>query len=551
MSRLACLWVPLFPLAARLRAEPELAGEALAVTAGNGAAAQIVAATRAARRLGVTAGMTLSQARARVPKLAARNRDSACERAAQEALAEIAERFSPRVEVAGPGLLFLDADGLARRFRPGPRATPDWTPERELGRALVAAARRAELPARVGIAGSKLAAQVAAQSTAGSSSSPGPLASTTEAADDAEPRIVATGGEARFLAPLPLSRLAPELRLGETLARWGLASIGDFARLPAASVVSRLGPEGAELHTVARGIDPRPLLPREPPLDLAEGSELEWPLVALEPFLFLAHAALDRISRRLELRGLGCARLALELTLEPTGRDARAWELPAPTRDTKTLLTLARLDLEARPPGAAVAAFLFTATPDRTRPEQGTLFGPPALSPERLATTLARLFALLGPDRVGSPRPIDGHRPERLALVPFAPPAAPLSLQLPSRGGVRPAPGSRAPDGGKGLLAVRTLRPPIELEVLVEPRPADREPAPIHVQSLACESNDRRPSIAGAVRIAAGPWRLEEGWWSDVPVTREYWDVELDAAGLFRIYRDVATGRWSADGVYD
>ena len=35
------------------------------------------------------------------------------------------------------------------------------------------------------------------------------------------------------------------------------------------------------------------------------------------------------------------------------------------------------------------------------------------------------------------------------------------------------------------------------------------------------------------------------------PVTREYWDVELDAAGLFRIYRDVATGRWSADGVYD
>ena len=71
MSRLACLWVPLFPLAARLRAEPELAGEALAVTAGNGAAAQIVAATRAARRLGVTAGMTLVQARALVPKLAA------------------------------------------------------------------------------------------------------------------------------------------------------------------------------------------------------------------------------------------------------------------------------------------------------------------------------------------------------------------------------------------------------------------------------------------------------------------------------------------------
>lgn len=532
MSRLACLWVPLFPLAARLRAEPELSGEALAVTAGNGAAAQIVAATRAARRLGVTAGMTLVQARALVPKLAARNRDNACERAAQEALAEIAERFSPRVEIAGPGILFLDADGLAGRFRPASPAAPDWTPERELGRALVAASRRAGLPARVGIASSKLAAQVAAQASG---------------SDPAEPCIVASGSEARFLAPLPLARLAPELGLGETLARWGLASIGDFARLPAAEVVSRLGPAGAELHTVARGVDPRPLLPREPPLDLAEGSELEWPLVALEPFLFLAHAALDRISRRLEIRGLGCTRLALELTLEPEGRDARAWDLPAPTRDTKTLLTLVRLELESRPPGAAVAAFLFTATPDRTRPEQGTLFGPPALSPERLATTLARLFALLGPDRVGSPRPVDGHRPERLALVPFAPPAAPTIYRSFSR----PNPAPSAPAAGKGLLAVRTLRPPIELEVLVEPRSADREPAPTHIQSLASAANDKRPAIAGAVRIAAGPWRIEEGWWSDTPVTREYWDVELDGAGLFRIYRDATTGNWSADGVYD
>ena len=469
MSRLACLWVPLFPLAARLRAEPELAGEALAVTAGNGSTAQIVAATRAARRLGVTSGMTLTQARALVPRLAARNRDPACERAAQEALAEIAERFSPRVEIAGPGILFLDAEGLTGRFRPTAPAAPDWTPERELGRALAAAARRAGLPARIGIAGSKLAAQVAAQ-TVGSNGAPGSNGSnspqSSQNRDTTEPHIVANGQEARFLAPLPLARLAPELGLGETLGRWGLTSIGDFARLPAAEVVSRLGPAGAELHTVARGVDPRPLLPREPPLDLAEGSELEWPLVALEPFLFLAHAALDRISRRLEIRGLGCARLALELTLEPAGHDARAWELPAPTRDTRTLLTLVRLELESRPPGAAVAAFLFTATPDRTRPEQGTLFGPPTLSPERLATTLARLFALLGPDRVGSPRPVDGHRPERLALVPFAPPAAPTiyrSFSRPSPAAPTPA----APAAGKGLLAVRTLRPPIALEVLV------------------------------------------------------------------------------------
>ena len=218
------------------------------------------------------------------------------------------------------------------------------------------------------------------------------------------------------------------------------------------------------------------------------------------------------------MRGLGCARLALELTLEPAGRDARAWELPAPTRDTRTLLTLARLDLEARPPGAAsaegavaIAAFVFTATPDRTRPEQGTLFGPPALSPERLATTLARLFALLGPDRVGSPRPVDGHRPERLALVPFAPPAA--ALLLPQHraaghgrtrlrqgppGGAHPAAADRARSAGRAA----PRRPRARTDT--HPESGEREPTTSAPPSPArCAS----PPAPGGSRRAGGAMR--------------------------------------------
>jgi hypothetical protein len=34
-------------------------------------------------------------------------------------------------------------------------------------------------------------------------------------------------------------------------------------------------------------------------------------------------------------------------------------------------------------------------------------------------------------------------------------------------------------------------------------------------------------------------------------VAREYWDVELADRGLYRIFRDAATGRWYADGIYD
>lgn len=532
--------MPLFPLAARLRSEPELVDEALAVLEGQGERARVTAATRLARRSGVRPGMTLPQARARLPKLIARSRDPECERAAGGALLEVAESFSPRVEEEAAGRVYLDVDGVAHHF-PADSLTAS---EERAGRALAAAADAVGLPAWVGIAASKLAARVAAE-TGGS------------------PTVVPAGEEARFLAPLPLARLAPEMRVAATLERWGIRSIGELARLPEAEVASRLGPAGRDLHAVARGVDPRPLTPRRPSPVFREGMELEWPLVALEPFLFVARAALERLCHRVEARGLACARLELGLRLEPDGHDERSVELPAPTIDSRALLTLVRLSLEARPPGAPVAGFSFAAHPNEPRTAQLSLLGPRALAPDRLATTVARLFALLGPRRVGSPRPAEGHRPERFELVPYEPPP--------------PPPVRREPRRGLGLLTVRVLRPPLPLEVLTAagappgevaeaPAPGDGGPADgpdadgrdaaswrlLEVRPLADPAGrNARPRVEGRVRVAAGPWRLEEGWWSDEPVTRDYWDVELSDGGLYRIYRERESGEWWADGVYD
>ncbi len=541
--RIACLAVPLFPLAARLRSEPELRDEALAVLEGVGARARVVAATRPARKAGIRTGMSLPQARALLPDLAARGRDPECERSAREALLDVAEAFSPRVQdgigEGDEGVVYLDITGIERHAAgpgqddPGdadPGATrgaserAEWAEraERDAGRAMAAAAEAAGLPVRVGIAASKLAARVAA-------------------ADGPGPTVVPAGEEALFLAPLPLERLSPEVRVAAALERWGVRSVGALARLPAAQVASRLGEAGRALQAVARGLDPRPLAPREPPPSFSEGMDLEWPLVALEPFLFVARTALERLCRRLETRGLACARLELALRLEPDGHADRSLELPAPTTDTKALLTLVRLDLEARPPGAPVAGFTFAAHPNEPRGAQLSLLGPAALAPDRLATTIARLFALLGPGRVGSPRPVDAHRPEHFELAPYDPPP--------------PPPVRRRPARGRGLLSVRALRPPVELEVIEgeESSPADpRRLLSIRTAPAAAASSDaKRPPIDGRVRVAAGPWHLEEGWWTDDPAEREYWDVELAGGGLYRIYRDRRTGTWYADGIYD
>ncbi len=622
---LACLFVPLFPLAARLRSEPDLKGEAIAVFEGNGNAARVVAAARKAREKGIQPGMTLPQVRSIFPKLIARARDLESERAAQEALLEIAETFSPRVEDAGEGLAYLDLAGLpaltrapaavgegrggrapsrlrspvgdgppqepplrhdqdepereagGREGRPyGTESTtgtrdPKTDGERRIARDIISAADKASLPLRVGIAKSKLAARVAA----GLPDSP---------------TVVPEGEEQQFLSQLPLSRLAPQIDIAETLERWGIRSIGEFARLPEGEVASRLGELGRELHATARGIDPRPLEPRLPPPCLSEGMDLEWPLVSLEPFLFLGNAALERLVGRLESQGLACVKLEVTLKLDPDGCDARAIALPAPTREVKTLLTLMRLELEARPLGAPVCGFTFTAHPDRPRRAQLSLFGPAALSPDRLATTIARLAALLGANRVGSPRLVNGHRPERFTEVSYAPPPPPTL--------------ARPPRGGRGLLCVRVLRPPVDLEVLVEPLPlpagegrgegsqeskiafpchpevadapkplwrrrerSDEGSAPaassltthnsqlttpsFRLLSLRTTSPGAQPPISGTVRVASGPWSLEDGWWSSEPAARDYWDVELSDGALYRIYRDRATGAWFADGIYD
>ena len=523
--RLACVLVPLFPLAARLRSEPELKGEAVAVCEGNGSAARVVAASRRAREKGVSAGMTLPQARALLPGLTARGRDRESERAAQEALLEAADAFSPRVEDAGDGVIYFDFGIRSSEFgMSGPQfAIRNPQSEIEFGRDILAAVEKAGLSARVGLASSKLAARVAANLPD-------------------SPAVVPGGEEAAFLAPLPLERLAPEIEIAETLERWGIRSIGELAKLPEGEVASRLGELGRALHATARGIDPCPLMPRVPPLVLTEGMDLEWPLATLEPFLFLGHAALERLVARLEAQALACARLDVTLKLDPDGHDARAIRLPAPTRDAKTLLTLVRLELEARPPGAPVAGFAFTALPDQPRRAQLALFGPAALSPDRLAATIARLAALLGADRVGSPRAVDGHRPERFALAGYAPPPPPELAHKAA--------------AGRGLLAIRVLRPPVALEVIAAGAPIHNSQFTIHNSSclrlLSLKSApDASPPISGSVKVAAGPWSLEEGWWSLEPAARDYWDVELSDGALYRIYRNRKDGMWFADGVYD
>ncbi len=502
--RLACLYVLDFPLAAVLRAQPELRGERLAMADGHGPRAKILAVSAAAARSGVTIGLSVAQALATDAGLIVRPISSDLLRVAQAALCDAAALFSPRIEDAGDGLVYLDLEGLGTLFES----------ESQLANALAQRAARLGLDAQVGVAGSKVAAVLAARDGGGVT-------------------VIPAGEEWSFLAPVAIELLGASAELAATLQRWGIRSIGDLAALPTRAVGTRLGPEGVRLVRRARGEDDFPLLPRALPLHFEEGIDLEYGIETVEPCLFVMRGLLDRLTARLALRGWVCGDLRLSLQLATRGRDERTITVAAPSNDVKSLLALVRLQLETRPPATAIAAIRVVAVPERLRALQLDLFRPNGPALARLAMTLARLTAICGADRVGTPAVAATHRPEAYGVTPFQV-ARLLGCDV-----VRKDDNNLTTNNlttNNLPLALRAVRPPRAIEVFCE---RDR---PEFVRGEA---------FAGRVVQAAGPWRVQGEWWSASSYARDYYDAQLSDGCVYRLFCDLGTRSWFVDGVYD
>src|SRR6516164_4317758 len=159
--------------------------------------------------------------------------DSELDTWAFEQVVTVLEGFCPRVEVLCPGACAIGARGPAGYFGG----------EEALARKIIDAVARLGFACQVGVADGLFAAQLAAR-----------MGMAT---------IVAPGGTPAFLAPHPIGSLGnPEL--ADLLPRLGIRTLGEFAALSAAEAANRFGATGALAHRLARGLGPRPLIPRPP-----------------------------------------------------------------------------------------------------------------------------------------------------------------------------------------------------------------------------------------------------------------------------------------------
>ena len=517
----ACLFVPDFPVQAVVRLEPELRGKPVAILAGAAPLTRVFAVNQQARNLGVETGMTKVQAEA-LQGIAWRWRSPSQEATAYAALLDCAWTISPRVE-DGPkreeqdfsDTVVLDLAGCEKLF---------GSPEK-IAHDLTRVASRVGLTANVAIAGNSPAAITAAQGFA-------------------DVTVIPDGQEAYRIGSLSLEALRIPFEFVETLHRWGIYTCGEFATLPEIAIVERLGQEGLHWWRLARGNDAHPLIAKGFPVNFEEHMDLESPVDFLEPLLFVLNRLLEQLCARLRMHVLAIGEIKVTLTLERN--DCRHKEpllyvrtirLPVPARDSKLLLKLFQLDLEAHPPGSPVIAVSMLAVPVQARSQQFGLFLPLSPEPERLEITLARIRGTVGENRAGAPMLLDTHGPNGFQQTRFVLP------DMQEKQTVREKPPT---------AVIRIYRPALPATVeLREGRPA----------FLGCEGVRRQ------ILAFAGPWKRKGEWWSERAWAREEWDVEVRTlrpkvqrerdgtdekeTALYRVYKDWRTKRWFVEGVYD
>src|SRR5215470_13903645 len=204
------------------------------------------------------------------------------------------------------------------------------------------------------------------------------------------------------------------------LHKWGIHSLGQLALLDKQQLGARLGPEAVRMWERANGQSNRVLKLIRPPEAFEESFEFENEVETAEPLLFMLRRFLEQLAIRLS----GIYLVAKELTLRITFTDKqiykRIFKIPQPTNNIDLLFRMLHTHLENFKSESPIVAVAVSAQPIKPAREQFGLFETTLRNPHQLSETLARLAALLGAARVGTPVLEETHRPDAFRMEAFA-----------------------------------------------------------------------------------------------------------------------------------
>ena len=491
----AAIYAAEFPAQAILRLRPDLRSKAVTILEGIAPKEAVCSLNSHARSRGIVPGMTRLEVE-ELGEIHLLSRSETTEHTARDVLLECAARFSPRIEeiyAANACGFVLDITGSERLFGP----------PGQLARSLREAIATAGFRVSVCISKNFHTARIKAESTRGVA-------------------IVANENEAASISDLSVSLLKLDEEQQETLALWGICTLGELAELPDEELVTRLGQQSNEWQKLSRGVAPHTFQPLQPRFELKEHIEFEDRIDQLDPLLFIGSGMINNLITRADSRALCLATLTVRMVLEGSINYERVIRPALPSNDRKFLLKLLQLEFGSNPPTAAVQSLTLIPEAGQQSKVQLGLFTPQAPEPSRLDVTLARLKALVGPDRVGSPALVDTHLSGGYRMESYRVPNHSNSGESAVR------------------IALRRMRPPHALRMQI----SENKPAAFQ------DGLDRYE-----VQVAYGPWHSSGCWWSIHQWDLEEWDVMAtnkhgESVGCL-IVHDHLHKQWQLDAIYD
>jgi len=243
-----------------------------------------------------------------------------------ERMLDALDDLSPRVEAVDLGVALVDIAGLE----------PMWGPERRIAaRAVMLTRAVAPTAVRCGIGENRWLASLAARLAR--PERPGaPAALRTLDRDE--------------LRDLPLTLLPADAAMRQRLALFGLVRMEQLASLPRSAVAAQFGATGERLQALARGHDPRPLVPRRRPERVTEDAAFEPPLEGIGAVALTLRRLAAELCDRLRDRHLAPGRASLVIGFEdaPALRVAQPFPQPALEPDWIARLLLSRVEAAAR-----------------------------------------------------------------------------------------------------------------------------------------------------------------------------------------------------------
>jgi len=318
------------------------------------------------------------------------------------------------------------------------------------------------------------------------------------------------------------------------LHKWGIHTIGQLAALNKQQLGARLGPEAVRMWEHANGRSNRVLKLIRPSESFEESFEFENEIETAEPLLFMLRRFLEQLAIRLSAIYLVAKELTLRITFTDKQIYERIFKIPQPINNVDLLFRMLHTHLENFKSEYPIVAVALSAQPIRPAREQFGLFETTLRNPHQLSETLARLTALLGADRVGTPILEETHRPDAFRIEPFT-----WTLAFaPGNGGRSSAtPHSQHQAHSSSPLhmlrsALRRFRPPAATSMFVSEQR--------HLQS---------ETIRGQVVDQRGPYLFSGNWWDEKSWARAEWDLQLEAGELVLAHE--SQGTWKLDGMYD